>query len=244
MTTAVLAAEEGIQPGKHWTVEIAGLSFNLDTIIATLIAAAIVTGAGLYMANRATKGKPSALQLAFEALTSWVQGQVRDGMGLRAPRGVVALAVACFAFILIANWMAILPIHHYLPPPTADVNLVYAMVAFVIIWVWIAGLRAKGPAKWFGHLGHAGVALVPIEIITVFFSRPVSLALRLWGNLFAGGIMLSIIALLPWWLNWAPTAAWRLFDMFVGVIQALIFTLLTIIYFSDSVGSDADAEHH
>src|SRR5690606_25567077 len=48
MTTAILAAEEGIQPGKHWTVQIAGLSFNLDTIIATLLAAAIVTGAGLY----------------------------------------------------------------------------------------------------------------------------------------------------------------------------------------------------
>ncbi len=140
--------------------------------------------------------------------------------------------------------MALLPIHHYLPPPTADVNLVYAMTIFVILWVWIAGLRAKGPGKWFGHLAHGGVAMVPIEIITVFFSRPVSLALRLWGNLFAGGIMLSIIALMPWWLNWAPTAAWRLFDGFVGVIQALIFTLLTIIYFSDSVGSDADAEHH
>lgn len=244
MTIAVLAAEEGIQPGKHWSVEIAGMTFNLDTIIATLIAAAIVTGAGLYMAARATKGRPSGLQLAYEALTNWVQQQVRDGMGLRAPRGVIAVAVTAFAFILIANWLAILPIHHFLPPPTADVNLVYAMVVFVILWVWIAGIVAKGPAKWFGHLGHAGVALAPIEFITVFFSRPVSLALRLWGNIFAGGIMLSIIALIPWYINWAPTAAWKLFDMFVGLIQALIFTLLTIIYFSDSVGSDSDEHAH
>lgn len=242
MTTAYLAAE--IEPGKHWKVEIAGLSFNMDTIIATLVAAAIVTGAGLYMAGRATKGRPSGLQIAFETLTSWVQTQVRDGMGLRAPKGVIALAVTCFSFILVANSLAVLPIHHYLPPPTADVNLVYAMVAFVILWVYGAGLRSKGPAKWFGHLGHAGAPLVPIEVITVFFSRPVSLALRLWGNLFAGGIMISIIALIPWYLNWAPTAAWKLFDLFIGVIQALIFTLLTIIYFSDSVGSDDHADAH
>ncbi len=244
MTTAILAAEESIEPGKHWTVEIAGLSFNMDTIIMTLVAAAIVTGAGLYMANRATKGRPSGLQVAFESLTSWVQGQTRDGMGLRTPKGVIALAVTSFAFILVANSLAVLPIHHYLPPPTADVNLVYAMVAFVIVWVWVAGLRAKGPAKWFGHLAHGGVAMVPIEIITVFGSRPISLALRLWGNIFAGGIMVSIIGLIPWWLNWAPTALWKLFDLGIGVIQALIFTLLTIIYFSDSVGSDDHAEAH
>ena len=96
---------------------IAGLKFNMDTIIMTLVAALIVTGAGLYMANRATKGRPSGLQVAFEALTAWVQTQTRDGMGLRTPKGVIALAVTSFAFILVANSLAILPIHHYLPPP-------------------------------------------------------------------------------------------------------------------------------
>ncbi|MDN5857807.1 MAG: F0F1 ATP synthase subunit A [Pseudonocardia sp.] len=245
MTTAILAAEEGgIQPGEHSTVQIAGLTFNVDTIIATLVAALIVTGAGLYMARRATKGRPSGLQIAFEALTSWVRTQTREGMGLRTPKGVIALAVTLFAFILVANALVILPIHHYLPPPTADVNLVYAMTVFVFVWVWAAGLRARGPARWFGHLAHGGVAMVPIEIITVFGSRPISLALRLWGNIFAGGIMVSIIGLIPWYINWAPTAVWKLFDLFIGIIQALIFALLTIIYFSDSVGSDDHAEAH
>lgn len=98
ITTTILAAGEGsIEPGKHWTVDLGGFNFNLDTIIGTLVAAAIVCGAGLYMANRATKGKPSGLQVAFEALTGWVQTQVRDGMGLRAPKGVVELGVTCFA---------------------------------------------------------------------------------------------------------------------------------------------------
>ncbi|MGH8964398.1 MAG: F0F1 ATP synthase subunit A, partial [Actinomycetes bacterium] len=133
--TAVLAAEGEITPGEHWTGEFLGLTFNLDTIIGTLIAGAIVCALGYYMAQRATKGRPSWLQLAFEALTAWVQNQVREGMGRRVPRGVVGLCINLFAFILICNWLAALPSEHVLPPPTSDVNLVYAMALFVIVWV-------------------------------------------------------------------------------------------------------------
>lgn len=246
MTNAVLlAAEDGeIKPGDHWTGEFLGLTFNIDTIIGTVIAGAIVCGLGLYMARGATRGKPSGLQVAFEALTAWVQTQLRDQMGVRTPRGVIGLCVALFAFILTCNWMAALPTEHYIPPPTADVNLVYPLMLLVIIWVNVAGIRQNGIKGYLGHLTKPYVALAPIEFITLYFSRPVSLALRLWGNIFAGGIMVSIIALLPAYILWAPTAVWKLFDMFVGVIQALIFTLLTIIYFSDAVGSDDDATAH
>ncbi len=242
MSTVVLAAE--IKPGDHWTVEVAGLTFNMDTIVATAAAGAIVCALGIYMARGATRGRPTKLQLAFEALTGWVQGQIREGMGLRAPRGVVSLCVTLFAFILICNWFATLPWEHYLPPPTADVNLVYAMALLVIVWVNIAGIRTQGAKSHFGHLAKPYAFLAPIEFITQYFSRPVSLALRLFGNIFAGGIMVSVIALIPAYILWAPNAAWKLFDMFIGLIQALIFTLLTIIYFSEAVGSDEDATAH
>ncbi|MGI9004378.1 MAG: F0F1 ATP synthase subunit A [Pseudonocardia sp.] len=208
-----------------------------------MIAGAIVCGAGLYMANRATRGRPSMLQLAFEALAGWVQGQVRDGMGVRAPRGVVALSITLFAFILVANLLAALPTEIILPPPTADVNLVYPMMLLVIVWVNVAGIRAQGAKGYFGHLAKPYAAMVPIEFITQYFSRPVSLALRLFGNIFAGGIMVSVIALMPAYVLWLPNAGWKLFDMFIGAIQALIFTLLTIIYFSEAVGSHDEATH-
>jgi len=68
--------------------------------------------------------------------------------------------------------------------------------------------------------------------------------LRLFGNIFAGGIMVSVIALIPPYILWLPNAGWKLFDMFIGVIQALIFTLLTLIYFSEAVGSEDEAAHH
>ncbi len=241
MSDAVLAAEE-ITPGEHWTVQVAGLTFNMDTILATVVAGAIVCGLGIYMARRATAGRPTWLQVAFEALVGWVQQQVYDGMGLRAPRGVVALAVTLFAFILIANWLAVLPTEHVLPPPTSDVNLTYAMALLVIVWVNVAGIRRQGSKHYFGHLTKPYPAMTPIEVITQYFSRPISLALRLFGNIFAGGIMIAVIALLPAWILWAPNAAWKLFDLFIGAIQALIFTLLTIIYFSEAVGETGEAD--
>jgi F-type H+-transporting ATPase subunit a len=241
--TAVLAAEGEITPGEHWTGEFLGLTFNLDTIIGTLIAGVIVCGLGYYMAQRATKGRPSGLQLAFEALAAWVQNQVREGMGRRVPRGVVGLCITLFAFILICNWLAALPSEHYVPPPTADVNLVYPMALLVIVWVNVAGIRANGAGRHFGHLAKPYAALAPIEFITQYLSRPASLALRLFGNIFAGGIMVSVIALLPPYILWLPNAGWKLFDMFIGVIQALIFTLLTLIYFSESVGSEDEHAH-
>jgi len=241
--STVLAAVEGgsITPGEHWTGQFLGLTFNLDTIVGTLVAGIIVCGLGYYMARRATKGRPSGLQVAFEALASWVQGQVREGMGYRTPRGVVGFCITLFAFILCCNWLAALPSEHWIPPPTADVNLVYPLALLVIVWVNVAGIRAKGAKAYFGHFAEPYAFLVPIEFITQYLSRPASLALRLFGNIFAGGIMVAVIALLPTYILWLPNAVWKLFDMFIGVIQALIFTLLTLIYFAEAVGSDEDS---
>lgn len=241
----IIAAEgNNITPGAHWTGEFLGLTFNLDTIIGTLVAGAIVCGLGYYMASRATKGRPSGLQVAFEALAGWVQGQVKEGMGVRAPRGVVGFCITVFAFILCCNWLAALPSEHWIPPPTADVNLVYPLSLLVIVWVNVAGIRKKGAKAYFGHFTQPYAFLAPIEFITQYLSRPASLALRLFGNIFAGGIMVSVIALMPAYILWAPNAVWKLFDMFIGVIQALIFTLLTLIYFSEAVGSEDEAAHH
>ena len=106
----------------------------------------------------------------------------------------------------------------------------------MIVWVNVAGIRAKGAKAYFGHFTQPYAFLAPIEFITQYLSRPASLALRLFGNIFAGGIMVAVIALMPAYILWLPNAVWKLFDMFIGVIQALIFTLLTLIYFSRGGG--------
>ena len=121
-----------------------------------------------------------------------------------------------FAFILCCNWLAALPTEHWIPPPTADVNLVYPLALLVIVWVNVAGIRAKGAKAYFGHFTQPYAFLAPIEFITQYLSRPASLALRLFGNIFAGGIMVAVIALMPAYILWLPNAVWKLFDMFIG----------------------------
>jgi F-type H+-transporting ATPase subunit a len=240
----VLAAEGEVTPGVHPTVQFLGLTFNTDTLWSTLVAGLILVGLGLYMARGATAGKPTKLQVIFEMLTEWVQGQVRDQMGVRSPRGVVQLGITLFAFILIANWLSALPSEHYLPPPTSDVNLVYPMALLVIIWVNVVSFRRRGAKHYFGHLAQPYWFLAPFEAVTQYFARPVSLALRLWGNIFAGVVMVQVIGLMPAYVLWLPNAAWKLFDMFIGALQALIFSLLTIIYFGEAVGEEEEAGAH
>jgi F-type H+-transporting ATPase subunit a len=88
--------------------------------------------------------------------------------------------------------------------------------------------------------GHVAV-LAPINLVEEL-AKPISLSLRLFGNIFAGGILVSLIALFPPYILWAPNAIWKTFDLFVGAIQAFIFALLTILYFSQSM--ELEDEHH
>jgi F-type H+-transporting ATPase subunit a len=243
VTSQQVLAAGNIQPGHHTTAQFLGMSFNIDTLGSTLLAMIILVALGLYIARGASVGKPTKLQLVFEMLTDWVQEQVRDQMGVRAPRGVVQLCVTLFAFILVANWLAALPSEKVLPPPTADVNLVYPMALLVIIWVNVVSFKRKGAKHYFGHFAKPYAFLAPFEVVTQYFARPVSLALRLWGNIFAGVVMVEVIGLLPAYVLWLPNLGWKLFDMFIGLLQALIFSLLTIIYFGEAAEEPEAAEH-
>ncbi len=233
---SVLAVAE-IKIGEHVTRKFLGLTFNVDTIWTTVVAGTILILLGLYMAYRVTHGTPSKLQLAFEVVVDAVRRQVQSTIGPVAPF-VVPLAVTLFFFILISNWLEIIPSGEspkYLPAPTADVNLTFALALLVIGWALFVGIRRRGIGGYLKGYFRPYPFLFPINVIEEV-ARPVSLSLRLFGNLFAGGIMLSVIGLLPATLLWAPNAIWKLFALFIGLIQAFIFALLTILYFATAMG--------
>jgi F-type H+-transporting ATPase subunit a len=243
MSEFVLAAGGGVQVGEHPAWHVLGLTINADTVISTVIAAVIVVGFGLYLAAKAKNDKvPSGLQLTFEAVTDQVERQVESNMGIRTAPFVVPLAITLFFFILIANWLSILP-HawdEYVRPPTSDVNLTFALAIFVIILVHATGIRVQGK-HYFKHFTQPYAAMLPLTIIEEL-AKPITLALRLFGNILAGGVMVSVLALLPAAVSWLPTSAWKLFDLFIGLLQALIFALLTIIYFGFAAGGQEDAQ--
>ena len=147
---AILAAD--VEVGHHHTAQIGGLTFNVDTIWSSVVAGVIVLGAGLYMARRATSGRPSKLQLLWETIVDAVQKQVEAMMGPVAPF-VVPLAVTLFTFILIANWLELIPSGGYLESPSADINLTLAMALLVVIWVHVAHIKQKGFGAYIKHYG-------------------------------------------------------------------------------------------
>jgi len=102
-------------------------------------------------------------------------------------------------------------------------------------------VRKKGFRGYYRHLAQPYAWLFPFNLIEEI-ARPFTLALRLFGNVFSGVIMVSLIALFPAYILWAPNSIWKLFELFIGLIQAFIFALLTIIYFG-SVAPDEEGAH-
>ncbi|PRZ41995.1 ATP synthase F0 subcomplex A subunit [Antricoccus suffuscus] len=233
-----------VEVGQHIVWHVFGVALNVDTILGTLVAGLVIVLFGVLLRLRLSVRKPSGVQLFFETVTSQIENQVESTLGIRTAPFVVPLAAALFLFILIANWLAIIPTGHhpeYMPPPASDVNLTYALALLVIVWMHITGVRRQGFKGYYGHLFKPSVAMFPINLVEEL-AKPLTLSLRLFGNIFSGVIMVSLIALFPAYILWAPELIWKLFDMFIGLIQAFIFALLTIIYFS-SVRPDQESAH-
>jgi F-type H+-transporting ATPase subunit a len=252
-----------IQIGKHVVRSIGGISFNLDTIWTTAIAGGLVLILG-FVARRAltrntTDHVPTKVQLVWETVVTQVNNQVEDNLGKVQPY-VAPLAISLFFFILFANWLELIPSElnhrtHLLPAPTSDTNLTYAMAILVMVSVWTYGIKQKGLRGYLKHFIEPFPFLLPLNVLEELL-KPVTLALRLFGNIFAGGIMLSLIAgLITWQVGHVPVGGvlgvvfniiWKLFDAIIGGIQAFIFALLTVLYFAMAgAGHDehTDDEH-
>jgi F-type H+-transporting ATPase subunit a len=228
-------ADIDIHPGVHKIIwKFGGITLHGDTILATLIAGALVIGLGLLLVRRISVRKPSGLQLFYEAVTDQVEQQVEDSMGIRTAPWVVPFAFTLFLFILFANWLALIPTMEYIPPPASDPNLTYALAILVIVTMHVVGVKRQG-LKYYAHFFEKPKILFPLRLIEEII-KPVTLALRLFGNIFAGTIMLALIAALPAFILWAPEVLWKLFDAFIGLIQAFIFGLLTVLYLSSIAG--------
>ncbi len=245
----ILPLESDISIGEHVQRTIGGFTFNLDTIWTTAIAGGLVLLLGFIARRTLTKKTddhvPTKIQLLWETVVGQVNTQVEDNLGRVHPY-VAPLAVSLFFFILFANWLELLPteINHHLhltPAPTADTNLTYAMALLVMFSVWTYGIRQKGFKGYFKHFVEPFPILLPLNILEELI-KPLTLALRLFGNIFAGGIMLALIGLIPLYALWVPNLIWKAFDMFIGGIQAFIFALLTVLYFAMAGAGHGD-EH-
>jgi len=262
IAAVVAPLEIDIKPGEHPEGHAFGWTFNLDTIWVTIIAGAIVVALGFWAKAKLTEETqdhiPTKIQLVWETIIREVTKQVEANLGKVNPF-VIPLATALFFFILTANWLEVIPTElnhetHLLPSPTADTNLTYAMAIMVMVGVWTFSIRERGFKGWVKHYFEPVPWMFPLEVLQDLL-KPVTLALRLFGNIFAGGIMLALIAGM---VSLAPAnipvgsfltivfgIVWKLFDtIFLGGLQAFIFALLTVLYFGMAGAHGEHDEEH
>jgi F-type H+-transporting ATPase subunit a len=245
-----------ISVGTHLTFKLAGLTFDEDTLWATGIAMLVVIGGGVVLRHQVTSGVPGKLQVIWEVGVNAVRKQVEGSIGERG-LAVVPLALTLFVFIFTCNFFEIFGVgsrYELLGPPTDNVNLPAAMAVFVIVAVHIASIRTRGVGGYLKHYLFQPFpkVLMPFNLfinVVEEIAKPITLALRLFGNLFSGALMLTLIAALgAWKLGSVPigdvttfifSVVWKLFDVFlIGPIQAFIFSLLTILYFDTAMAAD------
>ena len=214
------------------------MSFNLDTIFTMWFAMAVVIIFAL-IATRKLTMVPTKLQAVCETVMQFFWGTL-DTMIPNKNRHHVPLVASLFLFILTANLMGQLPLRliHLkqgeLASPTNDLNLTAAMAIIVLVYYVFMGFKAKGFKFLFHELSFTGVIMTLVELIEMI-TRPLSLAIRLFANILAGEILVSVALGLFAYLLPLPV---MLFEILVAFIQATVFMMLTIAYVSAATGDE------
>jgi F-type H+-transporting ATPase subunit a len=253
--------------GSHPTIDLGcGLlcRFNYDSLISSAIAIGATIAIAFWIRSKLQAGEPSKVQAVFEwgydQLRSLIRTNVSDDALF-----IIPLAMTLFLYILIANWIEIFPLALFpvLHGANADLNQTLAMALIVIGVVQWYSIRVLG---WRGYLIRftkpfelplpARIVFTPLNILEELV-KPVTLSLRLFGNIFAGGVMIGLIAgfgtlALPAVGTVGGTiigtlllVVWKAFDViFIGFIQAFIFMLLTVIYFGMAREGLEHQPHH
>jgi len=251
--------------GSFWSIHIDSVVFRLVIALLFIVTLSLV-------ARRATSGVPGKLQAAVELLVEFVDGMVKDTFH-GSSKFVAPLAITIFCLVFLENFMDILPVdalpavaklfgvEHLRTVATADINTTVGMALGVFLLLWYIGIKHKGVvgffAEWFTAPFHAHgwfgkILLAPINLILRVIEevvRPLSLSLRLFGNMYAGELIFLLIACftLGAALDHVSTYFLGIGQFFAGVIwtgfhyliitlQAFIFMTLTIVY----VGIAAD----
>lgn len=221
---------------NHPTVTIAGLNFNTDTIRNTLIVVALLAIGAIVVRSQLRVGKPTQLQNILEFIVEYIGGLTEESLQGRN-LNLGPLAITLFVFLLISNWLGLVP---GFKSPTNDWNTTLALALQTFVLLTFFSIRRRGPGGYLRHL-FLVPPYFPLSLIDEI-AKPITLSFRLYFNIFVGELLLSlIVTLFPTWLSWLPGAAWTLFSIFIGAVQAFIFTVLTVSYIA--IATEVEAAH-
>jgi F-type H+-transporting ATPase subunit a len=250
------------------------MALHLDSIFFLLLAATVFVVLFIGVARRATPGVPGKLQCAIEMLVEAIDGLVKETFHGNS-RLIAPLALTVFCLVFLMNFMDMLPVEalpaagkalglpYLRTVPTADLSTTFGMSIGVFLLIQYFGIKHKGVGTFFAEFVSvpfhaegpvAKVLLAPANLLLRFIEeavRPVSLALRLFGNMYAGELIFILIACMTLGaslssgltyvmapLQFVAGFVWTVFHILVITLQAFIFMMLTVVYLSMA------AEHH
>ncbi len=241
--------------GHHLTFLSTGEGFwsvNIDSLAISVLLGVLMLWSFRRVAKNASSGVPGKFQCFVEIVFEFVDSTVKDVF--HGKNALIApLAVTVFGWVFLMNLMDLIPIDflphiggmlglsHLRVVPSADVNITLSMALGVFVLILYYSFKIKGPIGFakeltlqpFNHWGFIPINLI-LEGVTLI-SKPVSLGLRLFGNMYAGELIFILIAgLLPWWSQWLLSVPWAIFHILIITLQAFIFMVLTIVYLSQA----------
>ncbi|PCH56890.1 MAG: F0F1 ATP synthase subunit A [Legionellales bacterium] len=223
-------------------------TLHLDTLLVSWVVGGGVLILMACLAHRATAAVPGPTQNFVELIFDFVQQQVSDTYH-GTSKLIAPLALTIFTWVFLMNLMDLVPVDllprimtffgvpYFKAVPTTDPNFTLGMALGVFVLIIFYNIKIKGPLGFLKEMCCApfGPVLFPLNIALKIIeecAKPISLGLRLFGNLYAGELIFILIALLPWQVQWLLGAPWAIFHILVIIIQAFVFMMLTIVYLS------------
>lgn len=238
-----------------------GLTFDVTVMIGTVVTMILVILLVLF-ATRRRDMVPRGIQNVMEMIIEFVQGVTKIMLSDKEAEKYLTFAITTFLFVFIANELGIVvmitadastPIPwlgisadqftgsgpvaiSWFKSPTSDINVTVAMAFAITIYAHFAGFF-KSPKGYFSHYVQPYSWMLPLHIIDEI-AKPTTHAARLWANIFAGEVLILILREGLVYLTAVPLVVWIGFSLFVGAIQAYIFTVLAMVYISQKVADD------
>ncbi|MFM2482368.1 F0F1 ATP synthase subunit A [Celerinatantimonas sp. YJH-8] len=226
--------------------------FNVDTLGFSIVLGVLFLWLFYSVAKKASTGVPGKFQCFVEIIVEFVDGSVNDIFHGRN-KLIAPLSLTIFVWVFLMNFMDIIPIDfipyvaeslglkYFRVVPSADVNITMSMALSVFFLTLFYSFKVKGVGGFikeltmqpFNHWALSPINLI-LEVISLL-SKPISLGLRLFGNMYAGELIFILIAaLLPFWIQWILSVPWAIFHILIITLQAFIFMVLTIVYLSQA----------
>ncbi len=219
---------EEIGKVSHWVFYLGDtrLVVNNHTLIMTWVVIG-VTLLFAWLATRSRKMVPGPWQIIAELLVDWFKELVRDALGDAYEERYFPLICALFIFLLLCNWIGIVP---GLEEPTKDLNTTLGLGIMGFIIAHGTAIKVKGLKHYIKEYFEPMFFLAPLNVVGEI-AKVISISFRLFGNIMGGSIIIVVVSYLIWGLL-LPPFLYGFFGLFVGTVQAFVFTMLTLVYIS------------